>query len=127
MHLATALARRTVAREFSAATFASSAASHLRRISRSSRSYPCETAAICSSVSLRILPAAAVWSPVCVSRGRADLVVSVWICVSISWRSNNTRESGVDRSSGVSVALLVATTSELANAAGEKAGSRKAS
>ena len=57
----------------------------------------------------------------------AFLVVRVWMWVSISWMSKRTRESGVERSTGVSDGLLVARTSEFAKLAGEKAGSRKVS
>ena len=57
----------------------------------------------------------------------AFLVVRVWMCVSISWMSNKTRERGVERSTGVSDGLFVARTSELAKLAGEKDGSRKVS
>lgn len=57
----------------------------------------------------------------------ADLVARVWMWVSISWMSNRTRESGVDRSRGMSEGLLVVRTRELANDEGENSGSRKAS
>lgn len=62
-----------------------------------------------------------------VSRGRAALVLMVWMWVSISWMSKRTLESGVERSMGVSEGLLVASTRELANVVGEKSGERKVS
>ena len=57
--------------------------------------------------------------------GSADLVVREWIRVSISWTSKSTRESGVDRSSEVSVGLLVAVMRLLANRGAEKVGERR--
>lgn len=62
-----------------------------------------------------------------ISNGIADLVESVWICLSISCMSKRTLESGVERSIEVSEELLVARTRELAKDVGEKFGSRKAS
>ena len=49
------------------------------------------------------------------------------ICVSISWRSNRTRDRGVVRSTVVSEALLVVVTRLLANETGLKLGDRKVS
>lgn len=68
-----------------------------------------------------------VCSCVCERRGRALLVVRVSIWVFISCASNRTRDKGVDRSSGVSVGLLVLRTRELANVEGENVGERKVS
>lgn len=65
------------------------------------------------------------WSDV--SRGRAALVLMVWMWVSISWMSKRTFERGVERSMGVSEGLLVDSTRELANVVGEKSGERKVS
>lgn len=47
--------------------------------------------------------------------------------VFISWASKSTLERGVERSSGVSVGLLVVRTREFANVEGEKEGERKVS
>lgn len=63
----------------------------------------------------------------CDRRTCEELVVSVWMCVSISWRSKRTRESGVLRSSVGSDGLLVEVTSVFAKACGEKVGERKVS
>ena len=61
------------------------------------------------------------------SRGRAVAVASEWMCVSISCRSNSTRDSGVARSRLGSERSFVEVMSVLAKAWGEKVGSRKAS
>ena len=47
--------------------------------------------------------------------------------MSISWRSNKTRDRGVVRSTVVSEALLVVVTRLLANETGSKLGDRKVS
>lgn len=44
------------------------------------------------------------------SRGMADFVVRVWMCVSTSWTSKRTRDKGVARSRGVSEGLFVVVT-----------------
>ena len=62
-----------------------------------------------------------------VSKGMANLVEIVWICLSISCMSKRTLERGVERSIEVSEELLVARTRELAKEVGEKLGSRKVS
>ncbi|PHH76462.1 hypothetical protein CDD83_4256 [Cordyceps sp. RAO-2017] len=85
------------------------------------------TLLICGSSSAMMRPLAVVWARVCSSSGMAQRVVRLSMCESSSWASKRTRESGVDRSSGESLALLVATTSALAKAAGRKSGARKVS
>lgn len=47
--------------------------------------------------------------------------------VFISWASKRTRERGVERSSGVSIGLLVVSIREFANVEGEKVGERNVS
>ena len=54
-------------------------------------------------------------------------MVMSWMCVSISWRSKRTFDSGVVRSTVRSEALFVLVTRELANAVGVKVGERKVS
>ena len=51
------------------------------------------------------------------------MVIS-WMCVSISWRSKRTRDSGVVRSTVRSEALFVLITRVLANEVGVKVGER---
>lgn len=63
----------------------------------------------------------------CSRSGRADLVVRLWMCVSISWTSNRTRDKGVERSTCVSLMLFVFVTKVFANEAALKSGSRNVS
>lgn len=54
-------------------------------------------------------------------------MVRLWMCVSISWTSNRTRDKGVERSTWVSLILLVFVTRVFAKDAALKSGSRNVS